>query len=199
MCRLLESIKVADRKFVNLHLHQERVDRSLAELGLEKKSVNLSESLGIPEKLDDGIYKCRVIYGKRIQKVEFILYRTDPVKTLKVVQDNKIDYHLKFADRRHINELMALRDGCDDILIVKNGFITDTSYCNILFFDGNRWLTPDTPLLAGTRRQYLIDQGIVKTARIHVDDLRSLQKFMLVNAMLDFDEQRALPLGNIVL
>ena len=199
MCLLLESIKVVNRKFVNLHLHQARVDRSLAELGIGEEKISLTEMLGILEDLSDGVYKCRVIYGREIQKVEFIPYGPAPLTTLKLVHDDKIDYHLKFADRRCISSLMELRGGCDDILIVKNGFITDTSYCNILFFDGSHWLTPDTPLLSGTQRQHLLELGKVNAAGIRVEDLRYFQHFMVVNAMLDFDEQRALPLGNIVL
>lgn len=198
MCRLLETIKVVNRKFVNLHLHQARVNRTLAELGFGVDLIDLSKTLSIPEYLTGDVYKCRIVYGKIIQKVEFIPYRPAPVKTLKLVHEDQIDYHLKFANRDTINKLMELRGVCDDILIVKNGFITDSSYCNILFFDGKDWITPKSPLLQGTKRQQLLDEGRIIPEEIMVDDVQQFESFMLINAMLDFDERRRLPVANIL-
>jgi 4-amino-4-deoxychorismate lyase len=74
--------------------------------------------------------------------------------------------------------------------MVKNGLVSDTSYCNILFYDGAEWLTPEVPLLAGTQRQHLLDLGKIKTEKITPNDLHNYHKFMLINAMLEFDENR---------
>ena len=35
------------------------------------------------------------------------------------------------------------------------------SYSNVAFFDGRKYVTPDTFLLNGTRRQYLLGTGAV--------------------------------------
>lgn len=198
MCLLLETIKIENRRFARLEYHQARIERSLAELGITPSAIDLHRELTIPEGLSDGFNKCRVIYGRIIKKVEFLPYVPREINTLKVIHDDQIDYHLKFALRDHFVRLLSFREDCDDILIVKNGLITDTSYSNILFYDGYHWITPYKPLLEGTQRQYLLDSGFIIAKKIEMDDLAKFQKFMLINAMLEFDEKRALPICNIV-
>ena len=68
---------------------------------------------------------------------------------------------------------------CDDILIVKQGFITDTSYSNVLFYNGKEWLTPTHPLLKGTQRASLLDQEIIRVAEIRLEDLHHFKKVTL--------------------
>jgi len=138
-----------------------------------------------------------VVYGKDIEAIEFKPYQPRPIKTLKLVKDNEIDYSFKYADRENINLLYERRGNYDDILIVKNNLVTDTSYCNIIFFDGNKWLTPEFPLLKGTKRQQPLDGGKISVAKIIVESLRSFHEFMLINAMLDFDENRSLSIHGI--
>ena len=60
----------------------------------------------------------------------------------RLIEDNKISYSYKYTTRGSLNELLTKRERYDEILIVKKGFITDTSYSNIIFFDGIKWLTP---------------------------------------------------------
>ena len=63
------------------------------------------------------------------------------------------DYSFKFSNRKAIDDLLKFRNGCDDILIVRNGLITDTSYSNVVFRKDNMYFTPNFPLLNGTKRQ----------------------------------------------
>ena len=84
------------------------------------------------------------------------------IRTLKLVTANHIDYRYKSTDRSELNRLTAQKGNCDDIVIVKNGFITDTSFTNLALFDGHQWLTPAHPLLAGTQRALLLEQGKIK-------------------------------------
>ncbi len=85
----------------------------------------------------------------------------------------------------------------DDVLIVKNGLLTDTSYANIAFFDGVQWLTPATPLLAGTRRQQLLEQGVITEATLHPSDLKQFKFAKLMNAMLTWAESPLISVENI--
>jgi len=87
---------------------------------------------------------------------------------------------------------------CDDIIIVKNGFVTDSFAANILFLDGVQWITPTTPLLNGTKRQFLLDQGIIAEKEIREEDIRTYQKVGLINAMIDFDEMPVIDIDSIV-
>ena len=187
MSRLIESIRLEDGRFHRLPFHQKRVDRSTLELFQSKDSINLSEILGGQHFPKVGVYKCRIIYDTQFISVEFISYSPAPSMSLKVVHDLTIDYSFKFEDRSVINDLFEHRQYCDDILIVRNGFVTDASYSNIVFHDGSRWITPKRPLLKGTMRQCLLDTAEIKEESITVQDIPSFKSFRLINAMHGFD------------
>jgi 4-amino-4-deoxychorismate lyase len=80
---------------------------------------------------------------------------------------------------------MDQRGGSDDILIIKNGMVTDTSYSNVIFRDkiGN-WVTPSTCLLKGTRRLNLLKNRIITETDIRVSDLKYYNEIRLINAMI---------------
>jgi hypothetical protein len=42
------------------------------------------------------------------------------------------------------------RGNADEIIIVRNGLLSDTSYSNIALFDGTMWVTPKTHLSTDT-------------------------------------------------
>ena len=89
-----------------------------------------------------------------------------PVHSLQLVYSDDIDYTYKSTDREALNRLFACRGERDDILIVRRGLLTDTSIANIALFDGKDWFTPKLPLLRGTCRTALIDNGIIKRKKI---------------------------------
>ena len=86
---------------------------------------------------------------------------------------------------------------CDEILIVRDGAITDTSYSNVAFFDGRKYVTPDTFLLNGTRRQYLLGTGVLTECRITPSDLGGFERVVLINAMLGIEDDLAVPIERI--
>ena len=89
-------------------------------------------------------------------------------------------------DRKEIDKLFEKRGKADDILIVKNGFITDTSIANIAFFDGKKWFTPKTCLLRGTTRERLLKEKKIFEKDIRVEDIKRYKKIALLNAMIGF-------------
>ena len=107
---------------------------------------------------------------------------------MKLVEDNEIDYSFKSTDRACLNSLAAQKGDCDEVLIVKNGLLTDTSFTNVAVFDGERWLTPKHPLLLGTKRASLLERQVIKEADISVETLMNAQKVSLINAMIDLGE-----------
>jgi len=157
--------------------------------------LDLGQIVEIPDSLEEGVYKCRVLYNNVIESIELHPYFPKNIQTLRLVEDNDIDYTFKYEDRRAFDRMLAQKEEADEILIVKNGFITDTSYSNIVFFDGQNWVTPDTYLLNGTQRQHLLAEGLIKEAGIRPSDLEKYTGAKLINAMLDFD---ATPLVKIV-
>jgi 4-amino-4-deoxychorismate lyase len=187
MSRLIESIQLNYGRFHRLQYHQARIDNSIQQLFNVKSNINLNEHLQALQYPKTELVKCRIVYERKIEKVEFIPYTPTPIKTLKVVHDNEIDYQFKFEDRTRIQTLLKQRQFCDDVLIIKNGFVTDTSYCNILFYDGHQWITPSTPLLKGTMRQMLMDAAEIREEVITIQDIPSFKRFRLINSMLGFD------------
>jgi 4-amino-4-deoxychorismate lyase len=113
------------------------------------------------------------------------------------VQADSIQYEHKFLDRSCLDKLFETTLA-DDVLIVKNGLLTDTSFANIVFFDGDRWVTPSTPLLHGTKREYYLEIGRIKEVELTVDDLPRFQKAMLINAMLDLETGPSIEMKNIL-
>ena len=72
--------------------------------------------------------------------------------------------------------MFLIRQDKDDILIVKNGLLTDTSIANIALYDGNDWYTPLHPLLKGTKRAELLDKGVLKEKEIKIKWKQGLSK-----------------------
>jgi len=136
-----------------------------------------------------GLFKCRIIYSKQIEKIEFIPYQLPNITSLKIVIDNEIDYSHKYLNRNQLEKYYWQKGNCDDILIVKNGLVTDTSFANILFYNGIEWLTPANPLLKGTQRQFLLETEQITTAEIRPSDLKYFKKARLVNAMIRFEDE----------
>lgn len=196
MCRLFETIKIIGGKPQNLSLHDERMNRSRRELFGTNDPLKLSDYIVVPDADKDSIIRCRVTYAISINSVEFSPYIPADIKTLKTVDAGTLVYDYKYLDRSGLTALIDKR-AADDILIIRNGCITDVSFANIVFTDGGCWITPDTPLLPGTMRELLLREGLIKTGRITINDLSLFTHFRLINAMLGFDAA-LLPVSNII-
>jgi 4-amino-4-deoxychorismate lyase len=197
MCLLLESIKIVDRAFQNLDAHTARLNRSRIELFGSPDRIDLHDVLKVPGDLTEGVYKCRVIYAETIRGVEFVPYIPRIIRSLKLVDGCNLEYEYKYLDKTQIDRLKSGKNA-DDILIVKEGSITDTSFSNVIFFDGVSWITPARPLLKGTKRQLLIDAGRILEEEVKASDLKYFHKAVLVNAMLDLDVNNFIPIKNII-
>ncbi len=197
MSLLFETIRLQEGVFTNLEYHNFRLNNSRKDLFAAHEPIKLEQVLQVPKGCETGIFKCRVIYGSAIESIQFELYQKKQVESLKLVEDNSITYDYKFSDRTPLLELFSLRAGCDEILIVKNGFITDTSFSNIIFSDGKNWVTPATPLLRGTIRESLLKSNIIKAAKISAAGIRNFESARLINAMLPFGSGNDIPVRNI--
>ena len=197
MSRFIESIRIANRIIENLSLHQERLDRALREHSASTK-INLEDHIQTDPLSDQIVYKCRVVYDLNgIVAVQYIPYNKRKVSTLGVVRDNSIDYHHKYTNRERINQLLSHSD-TDDIVIIKNGFVTDASYTNLVFYDGSEWYTSNTPLLKGVRREQLIRNGAIKERIIKETDIKSFVALRMINAMIPWEEAVEVPMSAVV-
>ena len=82
MCRLFETIRIADGVLCNLALHDERLNRSRRKLYDTKDDLRLSDYIRVPEDCRAGIFRCRVIYGKTIVSTELTPYIPATARTL---------------------------------------------------------------------------------------------------------------------
>lgn len=193
---LLETIRVVDGCFVNLDAHLRRMEESSRELyGIERRFS--LDNTAVPLEMRKGRVKCRIRYDGCAEKIEYVPYGPKQVRSLRLVECNGIDYHLKFADRSGLKNLLSRKGGCDEILIVREGLITDTSYSNVVLTDGKRFVTPDSFLLNGCRRRQLLAQGMIQEGQITPDDLAKFTALHLINAMLDLGEV-VVPINEIV-
>jgi 4-amino-4-deoxychorismate lyase len=187
MCQLVESIYLKDGIFRNLSYHEKRVKSTRQTLFSYTTNLSLQSVLASIQVPSNGLFKCRVLYDQEVRSIQFHPYQIHPVASLKLVEDNNIDYTYKYCDRNNINNLYAKKDNYDDVLIIKKGLVTDTSYANIIFRRKDTWFTPTSCLLNGTMRSYLIDNGSIKEASITKQSIGSFESFKLINAMVGFD------------
>ena len=180
---LLETIRIEGGKAHNLSYHQARLDKSRKALFGATSPIDLHKHIDPPK---SGLFRCRILYTETIESIEYLPYTPKTIDTLKIVADDTLEYRYKYADRSPLDALLDAHPDADEIIIEQNGVLTDTTIANIAFFDGSRWLTPKSPLLEGTMRAHLIDNGKVTTADIRKGDLARYTHVALMNAMLGF-------------
>lgn len=197
--QFVETIKIKGGEAQAIAYHQERLERTIRHFFPSLCNATSMPSL---EKLvaptaDMDFYKARVVYGEQgVKDITYAAYAMREIRSLQVVENDAIMYDYKSADRSSLNALVAQKGDCDEIIIVKHGLLTDTSFTNLAIYDGNHWITPKRPLLLGTKRAALLDKGIIQEADITLNDLRNAVKVSLFNAMIEFGE-REVPIGNV--
>ncbi len=194
---LFESICLLDGKIQHRHYHIERFQKVYNTYFGQASPYDLFEGIPVPQDYQTGKVKLRISYGINRKKFTFSHYQKSVVKQLKLVVDDTITYDLKFEDRTALDTLCQQRGDCDDVLIIKKGLVTDTSYANIVFFDGLQWCTPSTFLLNGTCRKRLLESGLIQERKIQLDEIYAFQGFQLVNALLGFDPDWVVPISGI--
>ncbi len=187
MCQLFETICIENGVEQNLVYHQQRVNQ-LASHTL----IDYIIRLDLPRV---GTHRLRIDYTPtHIVQHTITPYVPRLINSLQlVVVDDNFQYAHKWADRSALNRALAQKNDADEILIVRQGLITDTSFSNVLFLDGTQWVTPAEPLLAGTCRARLVHQRHIQATTIRLEDLAHFSHFMLINAMRDFDLAQAIP------
>lgn len=167
----------------NLPLHEARLNATCQYFWNEKEWVDLTPYVAqIPHSTCQ--LKVRILYDEKgVQNVSFEPYRRRSIGSLRLLFSDTIEYRFKSTQREALQWLFEQRDGCDDVLIVRNGLLTDTSFSNIALFDGGAWYTPAEPLLEGTMRASLLKEGKLRERDIAASELLSYQKLMLLNAL----------------
>ena len=182
--QLIETIRFEAGKFHNLAYHQARMQRSRQALFGTSNTIDLAAYLHSPT-CNAKTIRCRVTYAQEIEKVEYFPYTPKPIEQLKIVPSD-IDYRYKYADRSALDQLLRENPFADEIIIEKEGLLTDTTIANIALFREGKWYTPQTPLLEGTMRQKLLDEGLLHPKNITSAEIKHYSHVALMNAMLGF-------------
>ncbi|MDM1554109.1 aminotransferase class IV [Chryseobacterium indologenes] len=197
MSQFIESIKVEDQKVFLLELHQKRVNQTFSHFGKEG-SIDLAKIYKNLEHDEDGLFKLRISYDldKRI-RTQMIPYAIPEIQDFQLVENNSFDYSFKFEDRKELDK-MKMKSKAEEIIIVKNNHITDTSFSNLLFLKGKDWFTPSSYLLNGVQRQHLLKNKKIKEAEITLQNIKQFSHFQLINALNDFDDMFIYPIDRIM-
>jgi 4-amino-4-deoxychorismate lyase len=188
MSQFFESIRINDGIAENLNFHQARVHKTLNAFDASHNSIELTtivQELVLPTL---GLFKLRISYdlnGNYEAKCNPYQYKQINHFALVDIKGQSYDY--KYENRDWINEALA-QSGKDEIMMHEDGLIKDCSYTNIVFFDGANWYTPESPLLEGTQRAKLIQEGIIIPKALHVDDIPNFIKFKCINAMIHWED-----------
>ena len=186
MSQFIESIRIHNGVTENLTLHQKRVNKTLRQKAGEGLNLNkLLQELQIPK---NGLFKWRLEYTKdKIKQNQLIPYTSKTVKRIKLVEAPDLKYALKYSDRNSFEKLLT-QSNADDIIITQKGFITDASYSNLFFWDGQQWVTPSIPLLYGTQREIILKKNLATEKQIHLNNLSNYTHFKRVNAMMKWED-----------
>ena len=196
MCLLTEAIRVENKKVCNLEYHQARFDLTREKLFGLKERIILADAIQLPGDINNSSYKCKIVYSEQIHSVDFVLYEKRLPKTIRLVYDDMIDYSFKYEDRERLKNLVE-SSGADEVVIVKNGKITDTSRSNIVLKKGNKYITPTTYLLNGTMRKKMLVENQIYEEDVSVESLFTYEKLFLINAMLNLENQPGFPISEI--
>ncbi|REC75372.1 aminodeoxychorismate lyase [Chryseobacterium elymi] len=196
MSQFIESVKVEDQEIFLLELHQKRINQTFAHFGKEG-SIDLAKIFKNLEHDEDGLFKLRLSYDldKKVRTM-MIPYAIPEIQSFQLVENNSFDYSFKFEDRKELDK-MKMKSKAEEIIIVKNNHITDTSFSNILFLKGKDWFTPTTYLLNGVQRQSLLKHKKIKETEISLQNIKQFSHFQLINAMNDFDDMFIYPIDRI--
>jgi len=196
MLQLIETICYENGAFQRIPLHEERMKRSRQQLFGILDLLSLS-CLSIPESLKDQKVKCRITYSFQIEDIAYEPYINKSIKSLKLVREDAIDYSHKYKNRDSLTSLLGMRGVCDEILVVKNGMITDTSFSNIIFLKKGTWYTPEYPLLPGTRRADYLQKNQIFPQVIKPEDLGQYEEARLINSMRSLEDADPIQISRI--
>ncbi|KLD98971.1 aminotransferase class IV family protein [Aliarcobacter butzleri] len=178
--KYFETIKCEDFEVFNLDYHQKRVANTI---GL---NINLQEYIN---PISEELLRCKLIYDENgVVDVLYFPYKKREIKSFKIIFDNEIEYSKKYLNRVKLDELYEKRDDCDEVIIIKNEIVTDTTIANIAIFYKNSWITSKNCLLGGTTRARLLEEKKLLEKDITLDMLKNASKVALMNAMIGFDE-----------
>jgi len=187
MYPFFESIRILNGKPMNLEFHQTRLNKTFNIFYPNVLNHNLQKLITQTPDISQFSGKLRFSYSSLQWKIELIDYTSFFFNDFRMVFTQNFSYPYKFSERLWFESIKESHKEFQEVIIVKNGFITDASAYNLAFFNGTKWITPSTPLLEGTMRASLLSLQIIHLGEIKASDLYLYKKFKLINALNPFE------------
>lgn len=188
MSLFIESICCLNHSLRNLSFHQQRLNETHQQFFPDAEPICLATALQVPLSVNHEKHKVRVVYGEKITEITVEHYQPKPFNTLVFVDiDPSFCYAHKSTDRTYLSTLVN-KYKTDDLILVKNDHITDSTIANLVFYDGLNWVTPTTYLLKGTMRSYLLSTGQIIERKIKKNDLKHYTHVKRINALMNLNE-----------
>ena len=189
MFPFIETLKIEHGVIQHLDLHLQRIHHTCLEYYGEKKNLDdMRGYFNLVVKNKQPLTKLSISYNLHHHHFVSSPYYIKKINTLYWVENNAIDYHLKYADRSLFDRYAQQVGPENAVLIVQHGRLTDATYANLALWNGIEWHTPSHPLLQGTKRKYLLETNQLIEKDILVTDLKQYQQVALINAMLELGD-----------
>ncbi len=186
MYPFFESIAILNNHIQNLDLHQSRVNQTFFNYYPKQKPHELISLISINTKSSSPLIKVKFKYNANRSKIEYTEYSTIIHNQFLLYEIPELQYHYKYSDRILFNYFDVPAAHQSEIIFIKNGFITDSRYSNLIFHDGYQWIIPEHTLLNGTQRKFCMENNKFNISKIHHSQLNSFKEFKLINAMNNF-------------
>ncbi|NKQ40899.1 MAG: hypothetical protein HF962_04940 [Sulfurovum sp.] len=181
--KCFETIHIENAKPRHLKYHNYRLNKTRQELFGINRSIDIANYLtGIPSQ---GLYRAKVIYDDNNINTNYYIYKAKNIQTFRLIETN-IDYRYKYLDRTQLDSLRETHQDSDELIILNDGLVTDTTISNIALRENGIWYTPAKPLLGGTTRARLLDEDKLHLRNIKVSELAKYDGLALMNAMIGF-------------
>ncbi|HIP61209.1 MAG TPA: hypothetical protein EYG98_01490 [Sulfurovum sp.] len=183
MKKLFETIRIENGIAHNLKYHNARLNHARKHLFGTTDDIDIEKYLiDIPS---SGLYRAKLIYDRNIQDITYYIYKAKTIQTFRLLGAD-INYRYKYLNRVQLDTLIEENQEYDEIIIIKDELLTDTTIANIALRQDGIWYTPAEPLLQGTTRARLLDEGKIITKNIKATDIDSYDGLALMNAMIGF-------------
>jgi 4-amino-4-deoxychorismate lyase len=194
MLMLLETIAIYKGIPLNLARHQARMNATFLHVYQTNCLFDLEIIFQNFTSLNNQDWvRCRFVYNAERYEIQLFPYIYKTFSKIKMVDiPSQYNYQHKWNDRQYFAKLLEENPDFEEVLMIQNGFVTDLTIGNIAFFDGNNWFCPDTPLLKGTQRAYLLEKKLIEEKPIKVNDLHQFQRLIILNVFRNLDLDKSL-------
>jgi para-aminobenzoate synthetase/4-amino-4-deoxychorismate lyase len=193
---LLESLLwTPEQHYFLLDLHLQRLQESANYFAFSVDLADVQKQLeAIAQNLPPNPYKIRLCVSKRgeIRVESHPLIQRDSTQPLRValarhpVDSSDVFLYHKTTHRVIYEKAKQTHPDVDDVLLWnERGELTESCIANLVVEWNGQWYTPpvECGLLAGTLRNWLLQQGKLQERVLHLDDLQNCTRFFLINSV----------------